>query len=167
MEYGGRRNYWSWALFHDRRRKRYLLFNRNESSLPPLCHLRLGAGRAMVGALCAQLLGQPHREMPPVMQQEMIAYFPQAWTCKSEFLQSSFQDIPEGEPELIQEMLHPWSERSLVGRTVDFLRRFTGGERTVENYVCRNAITDPDLTAGRRVKEGVRPAGDWVQESHT
>ena len=89
----------------------------------PLCHLRLGKGRDMVGALQAQLTGQPFRETPPVTGNDMIAYFPQALLCQSPFLQSSFQDLPEDEPDLIQAMLHPWSERSLVGRALDSLRR--------------------------------------------
>jgi hypothetical protein len=82
----------------------------------PLCHLQLGKGRDMVGALWAQLSGQPFRETPPITQNPMIAYFPQAWGCKSEFLESSFQDIPREEPELVQELLRPWPERSLLFR---------------------------------------------------
>jgi hypothetical protein len=56
---------------------------------------------------------------------DTIAYFPQAWTCQSEFLESSFQDIPREEPDLIQAHLYPWSERSLVGRAVDYLRQLS------------------------------------------
>ena len=82
----------------------------------PLCHLQLGKGRDLVGALWAQLAGQPIRETPPVTQNDMIAYFPQAWTCKSEFLQSGFLDIPREEPELVQELLRPWPDRSLLFR---------------------------------------------------
>jgi len=80
----------------------------------PLCHLQLGKGRDLVGALWAQLSGQPIREAPPVTQNDMIAYFPQAWISKSEFLQSSYQDIPQEEPDLVRELLRPWPDRSLL-----------------------------------------------------
>lgn len=82
----------------------------------PLCHLQLGRGRNMIGALCAQLSGQPLWDTPPVTQNELIAYFPQAWLCKSELLQSSFQDIPEGEPDLVKALLRPWPEHSFISR---------------------------------------------------
>lgn len=83
----------------------------------PLSHLQLGTGRDMIEALCAQLTGRPLREVPSVTQNDMIAYFPQAWHCKSELLQSSFQDIPRGEPDLVQDLLRPWPERSFLYRT--------------------------------------------------
>ncbi len=97
----------------------------------PLCHLRLGKGRDMVGALLAQLSGQPLPETPPVTHNDMIAYFPQAWTSKSEFLQSSFQDIPQGEPELIRELLQPWPDRSFLFRASNWLHRVTHVEAPV------------------------------------
>lgn len=82
----------------------------------PLCHLQLGKGRDLVEALSAQLKGQPLREKPSVTQNDMIAYFPQAWSCKSQFLQSSFQDVPWEEPDLVQELLRPWPDRSFLFR---------------------------------------------------
>ncbi|HXY51065.1 MAG TPA: ATP-grasp domain-containing protein [Terriglobales bacterium] len=89
----------------------------------PLCHLNLGEGRDLVGALVAQLSGQPCQMSPPVTVNDMIAYFPGAWNCQSKFLTSSYQDIPQGEPELIEALLHPWPERSLLGRAVDCVRQ--------------------------------------------
>lgn len=80
----------------------------------PLCHLQLGKGHDMVEALRAQLSGEAVRETIPVTQNQLIAYFPQAWTSKSEYLDSSFQDIPKDEPELIAELLRPWPDRSLL-----------------------------------------------------
>jgi hypothetical protein len=87
----------------------------------PLCHLRLGKGRDMAGALWAQLSGQPFQEAPPVTQNEIIAYFPEA--CKSELLQSCFEDIPQGEPELVQELLRPWPNRTMLFRLFSRLNR--------------------------------------------
>jgi hypothetical protein len=82
----------------------------------PLCHLQLGKGRDMVSALYAQLMGQPIRETPAVTKNDLIAYFPQAWTCASEYLKSSFHDVPKGEPDLLDELLQPWPDRSLMYR---------------------------------------------------
>jgi ATP-grasp domain len=84
----------------------------------PLSHLQLGKGRDLVGALAAKLLAQPLRETPPVTQNELIAYYPQAWHCNSEFLDVSFQDIPQGEPKLVDELMWPWPDRSLLYRIV-------------------------------------------------
>lgn len=37
--------------------------------------------------------------------------------------ETSYYDVPHGEPELIQELLHPWSERSIPGQMFDRARR--------------------------------------------
>ncbi len=84
----------------------------------PLSHLQLGPGRNLVEALSAQLLDRPPRDIPPVTEMDLIAYFPQAWHNKSEFLPASFQDFPQGEPELVEALLHPWPDTSLLFRLV-------------------------------------------------
>lgn len=89
----------------------------------PLCHLRLGKGKDMIEALWAQMSGQPARETPPVTSNDVIAYFPQAMQNDSPFLKSGFHDIPQGEPELIQELLHPWPARSRLFRACKLLSR--------------------------------------------
>lgn len=86
-----------------------------------LCHLRLGKRRDMVGALRSQVVDQPLLEAPPATDNELIAYFPEG--CDSELLPSCFQDIPQGEPELIQELLHPWPNRTLLFRLFNSLNR--------------------------------------------
>lgn len=91
----------------------------------PLCHLRLGRGRDMIGSLWAQLAGRPLPDTPPVTENDLIAYFPQAWNGKNEFLQASFQDIPQGEPDLIEEFLRPWPERSFLFRLTNHLAQVT------------------------------------------
>jgi ATP-grasp domain-containing protein len=98
------------------------LVEMNPRMTPP-CHLRLGKGRDMAGALWAQLAGQPSPEAPPVTQNEKIAYFPQASSGNQELLQSCFQDIPQGEPELVQELLRPWPDRTLLFRLFSRLNR--------------------------------------------
>lgn len=86
----------------------------------PLSHIQLGSGRDLAGALGSQLTGSSLRESPRITHKELIAYFPQAWTSKSELLDSSFQDIPRDEPELLKELLRPWPDRSLVYRIGHF-----------------------------------------------
>lgn len=80
----------------------------------PLCHLRLGKGRDMPGALWAQVAGQDSPDTPPATENEMIAYFPEA--RDSQLLASSFYDVPRGEPELVDELLQPWPNRTLLFR---------------------------------------------------
>jgi hypothetical protein len=87
----------------------------------PLCHLQLGKGRDMVGALLAELSSQPLRDLPPVTENDLIAYFPQASISHNEFLKSSFHDVPWEEPELTEELLRPWPNRSFVYTVHQFL----------------------------------------------
>jgi ATP-grasp domain len=92
----------------------------------PLSHLQLGKGRDLIGALSAKLVGRPVTETPPVTEKDLIAYFPQAWRCHSEFLGTSFQDIPQGEPKLVEELMRPWPDRSLLYRLVAKLSGASG-----------------------------------------
>ena len=69
-----------------------------------LSSLQLGKGRDLIGALHAQISGQPPRELPSVTEKKMIAYFPDAWQADSRLLESSYHDIPEEEPDLVQEL---------------------------------------------------------------
>ncbi|HVO64510.1 MAG TPA: ATP-grasp domain-containing protein [Terriglobales bacterium] len=85
----------------------------------PLSHLQLGKGRDLSEALCSQMTGQPLRDKPPVTQNDMIAYFPEAWACQSEYLDASFHDIPQGEPELVEELLRLGSVGRVPTRVSD------------------------------------------------
>jgi len=84
----------------------------------PLTHLQLGKRRDLIEALAARLYSRPIRELSPVTTKELVAYFPQAWNSKSEYFSSSFQDIPEGAPDLVKALLEPWPDRSLLFRLV-------------------------------------------------
>ena len=85
---------------------RAYLIEMNPRSTPP-SHLRLGIGRDMVGALSARLMGRQTSEPVSITQNDLIAYFPQAVLRNSEFLSSSYLDVPKGEPELIEELCRP------------------------------------------------------------
>jgi carbamoylphosphate synthase large subunit len=82
----------------------------------PLCHLRMGKNQDMLGALVSKLRGADAREESAVTDNDVIAYFPQAWGTANELLRSSFQDYPHSEPRLAEELLRPWPERTLVRR---------------------------------------------------
>jgi hypothetical protein len=91
----------------------------------PVCHLQLGRGRDLISALWAQLSGQPSPDTPPVTENDMIAYFPQAWTGDRQLLDLSFHDVPQGEPDLVEELLWSWPERSLLFRGTNYLHNMT------------------------------------------
>ena len=97
------------------------LIEMNPRCTPP-SHLRLGIGRDMIGALSAQLTGKPLLEPVSITENNLIAYFPEALRCNSEFLSSSYHDIPEDEPELIQELLRPSPDRRVVNIIFKSLR---------------------------------------------
>jgi ATP-grasp domain len=98
----------------------------------PLCNLRLGEGRDLIGALWSQVSGKTLAPTPPATQNDVIAYFPQSWhwDCQSKLLESSFHDVPWEEPELVRELLQlPWPDRSILARLDNRLRRTTFEER--------------------------------------
>lgn len=89
----------------------------------PVCHLQLGQGRDMISALQARLSGVGVPETRPVTGRDTIAYFPSAWTCESELLESSYQDIPQNEPELVEELLRPSPDPSVILRGASRIMR--------------------------------------------
>src|SRR5262245_41796156 len=88
----------------------------------PLCHLRLGKGKDMPAAMWARLSGQPVKEAPPDTACDIIGYFPQPLNGKNVLLESNFLDAPKNEPELANELLNPWPDRTLSFRAYEQLR---------------------------------------------
>jgi carbamoylphosphate synthase large subunit len=99
------------------------LIEMNPRCTPP-SHLRLGIGRDMIGALSAQLTGKPLSEPVSVTQNNLIAYFPQALLRNSEFLPSSYHDVPDAEPELIEELCRSAADRRIIKNAKSCLRPF-------------------------------------------
>jgi thioesterase domain-containing protein len=119
----------------------------------PLSHLQLGSGRDLIAALSARLSNTPLREEAPVTDRDIIAYFPQAWHWDpaSELLQSSFQDVPSEEPELVQDLLQlPWPDRSVLARLANMVRRTTFKDRALRGGVFESAMPNsgPPQTGG-------------------
>jgi hypothetical protein len=98
------------------------LIEMNPRVTPP-CHIRLGKGRNLAGALRAQFAHQSIPEDAPVTEASMIAYFPRSSKGNKEVMQNCYQDVPENEPELVQELLNPFPDRTLLFRLVQWLSR--------------------------------------------
>lgn len=113
------------------------LIEMNPRATPP-CHLRLGNGLDLAGALQAQLAGEHLPASPPVMRGEMVAYFPQGFKTDRNLLQSCFQDVPQGEPELVSELLRPFPDRTLLFRLVQRLSRASASARASDLQMYRN-----------------------------
>jgi len=117
----------------------------------PLSHLALGEGRDPLAALASRLSGKPERARPALTQDDQIAYFPQAWHWdpKSEFLNTSFCDVPYSEPELVQELLRvPWPDRSILARLMNRMR----GQRFEDRH-ARGGFFQAALAPGKAVSE--------------
>jgi biotin carboxylase len=69
-----------------------------------VCHLTLGTGHDLVGALYAALSSGSMRETSPVTGKDTIALFPQELQRDpaSEYLFSAYHDIPTEEPRLVR-----------------------------------------------------------------
>jgi hypothetical protein len=94
--------------------------------LTPVCHLRLGKDRDIVGALASKLLSKEIILEKSLTDKDLIAYFPQAWLSKSGHLDASYQDYPHGQPQLVWELLNSWPERTFI------FRAFASGSKIKE-----------------------------------
>ncbi len=81
--------------------------------------LQLGKDWDLIGALYARLSNQPMRDIAPVTKNKMIAYYPDAWHAKSEYLDVSFHDVPKENPDLLRELRRPWPTATLLWRLAD------------------------------------------------
>ena len=109
----------------------------------PLSHLALGTGRDPLAAIAASLCGHAPSARQPSTQEEYIAYFPQAWHWDpdSEFLNTSFCDIPRSEPALVKDLLKaPWPDRSLLARIMNQVRRETFQDRRARGGLFQAAL---------------------------
>lgn len=96
------------------------LIEMNPRATPP-CHLSLSRGRDLPAVLWSQLASAPLREREPVTESELIAYFPQLAHSSHELPSDCFQDVPDGEPDLVEALLRPFPERTLLFRLVQGL----------------------------------------------
>lgn len=84
-----------------------------------LGHLPLPGGTDLVGALCAKLSGKACVTNEASVEGRVVAFFPQAgrWNSKSPLPSEVYNDIPQGQPELVRELVRPsWPERQWISR---------------------------------------------------
>jgi len=130
------------------------LIEMNPRCAPP-CSLNLGCGRDLLAAFWAKLTAQRLPERQPITQKTRIAYFPQATQhhvgpADVSRPDSAYLDIPSGEPELVRELLHPWSDRSLVGKMLDLSRRTLSAKQADPPYVFKVEQSEDSAGAGQR-----------------
>jgi biotin carboxylase len=68
------------------------------------CSLPLGPQRDLISSFCAAFTRQPFSDVPLQLSGDTIALFPMAWQgdTSSELFQSSYQDLPINEPDLVR-----------------------------------------------------------------
>jgi ATP-grasp domain len=91
--------------------------------LNPRCtqlgHLQIGAQGDLVGVLCGAFGGTRSQENKKPISEETIAFFPEVlWSNpKCSYLDTSYVDIPQEEPGLVQELMRgDWRDRGLLAR---------------------------------------------------
>ena len=90
-----------------------------------LGHLPLPGRTDLVGALCAKLSGKACVSGEAYVEGRVIAFFPQAgqWYSKSPLPSGVYNDVPEGQPELVRELRRPsWPERKWISRIYHLFR---------------------------------------------
>jgi|SRR5579872_3232032 len=100
--------------------------------IAPPCHLRLSSGRDLAGALWAQLAGRAAPELTSDIGGDLVAYFPQGVKKGNDIPSGCFKDVPQGEPELVAEMLNPFPDRTFFFRFAQFLAQRSSGRVTSE-----------------------------------
>ena len=99
-----------------------LLIEMNPRPTPP-CYLRLGEGHDLPGALMAKMTGQSVPKRPPATTNRLIAYFPLGIKGNEDILPHCYRDTPQGDSQLLEELVHPFPDRTLLFRLVQWLSR--------------------------------------------
>ena len=132
------------------------LIEMNPRCTPP-CPMPLGRGRDLIAALWAQLTNEPINERKPVTHKTRITYFPRNGGGGNDGADvispdTTYYDLPEGELQLVEELLHPWSARSLLGQILDFVRKIATRDKSSTSYIFKKALepVNPDTSVLRR-----------------
>jgi ATP-grasp domain len=147
-------------MIEDEPEKVYLI-EMNPRLAPP-CHLRLGKGRDLAGALWAQLASQPLPSFPTVTDKKLIAYFPHGMNGDPAFLDQCFRDIPQGEPELSAELLNPFPDRTILFRIHDFMTKRAFAKSGAHAEVSPEEHADLDVRDGLPDSSGRTPINQPV-----
>ena len=117
-----------------------------------LCHLPLGRGRDLTGALYERLSSVPAADSPHLTVAGTIAIFPNAWmqNLGDEFFTKGFHDVPWEEPDLVDEMLKAlWCNRGSLHAAIEWLKSVTrdGGTEVVLDGSARQLNRPQDRDA--------------------
>ena len=120
------------------------LIEMNPRCTPP-CPLALGKGRDLLTAMQSKLTNLPLKERKPVTDKSRIIYFPRSGKSvndggESILRESTYYDIPQGEPGLVRALLHPWSLRSYLGQVLDWARAAAVRKQALPTCVFEDAL---------------------------
>jgi hypothetical protein len=87
-----------------------------------------------------------------VTESNLIAYFPQGLKDARDMAEACYEDIPQGEPNLVAELLNPFPDRTFLFRLVESLTRRAGPVQGAETHSF--AVEDKVLNS-RIAVEGV------------
>jgi ATP-grasp domain len=95
--------------------------------LNPRCtqlgHLPVAGGADLAGALCAKRFGAVCETHEASVEGRVVAFFPQAGHWKYLFPKEVYDDIPKGQPELVDELSRrSWPERQWISRIYHLFR---------------------------------------------
>jgi biotin carboxylase len=147
----GLSGFWGLDFMIERDSQAAYLVEMNPRLTPP-CHLRLGKGRDLVGAFCAQLTGQALAEYPPVTQSEIIAYQSHSPELIGDTFPNCFHDFPHGDPELARELLIPFPDRTILFRLVQYFSRKSSPDEVFAMPLGTSSANRPECSA---VSEGI------------
>lgn len=113
-----------------------------------LGHLSRPGQGDLAGLLYAKLTGQANPEPQFPIEEDIVAFFPQAidWNTHSEYLRSGYHDVPWEQPELVRELLQkPWPERQWTWRLYHLFRKQQALAASELETVDSAAETDQSL----------------------
>lgn len=127
-------------MISDRDRQAFLIEMNPRTALP--CHLRLGRGQDLIGALASDIGSNVQGIAADFEGSRAFAYFPQAWHTRvpDDVMKRVHHDVPWDEPDLVKELLRiPWPDRSLLARALDRLRNNAFDDRSRQSCVFEEA----------------------------
>jgi hypothetical protein len=130
-------------MIADRDRQAFLIEMNPRTALP--CHLRLGRGQDLIGALASDVGSNLQGIVTDYEKGRAFAYFPQAWHTRvpDDVMKKVHHDVPWNEPDLVNELLRvPWPDRSFSARALDRIRDNAFEDRSRDSCVFSDAAAN-------------------------
>lgn len=122
-----------------------------------LCHLPLGPGRDLTAAFYARLSSAAVTEPACAADGDRVAIFPNAWRqgVGREVMDSSYQDVPWGEPGLISELVKPhWPDRRVLNLTFELVRNLLTQRSNMSKYFTYRGTAKGDADPSCQSQRG-------------